>query len=104
MVSSVQSQGGKVFSFSCQGRSVGNAFDIDSAEECFDICIDTDGCVWATHFSEDDFCALTLDCPSVEFCGDCTIASVNNNNCEVGNGDAAEGDCSILVKRQKSLH
>ncbi len=69
--------------FSCQGRSVGNAFNIESPEECLDACIETDGCVWATYFEGDEFCALTLDCNSVEICGDCTIASVDNNNCEL---------------------
>ncbi len=76
---------------SCHGTSVGNAFDVNTAEECLDVCIDTDGYVWATHFAGNKFCELTLNCPDVEVCEDCAISSVNNDNCDLDDGIVATG-------------
>ncbi len=90
-----------MYFFGCQGRSVGNAFNIDSAEDCFDICVGTYGCIWATNFGGDEFCALTLNCPTVEICEDCTIATVHYYNCELGDGDVVTGDCLMFISRQR---
>ncbi len=74
---------------------MGNVFDIPDEEECLEACSETTGCVWATYFEKDDFCALTANCHDTETCDDCSIASINNANCDIDDGDASDaGDAA----------
>ncbi len=86
---------------SCHGTDVDNAFDIGSPEECLDICAETDGCVWASYFAEDEFCLLTEDCTAVEACGDCYVSTVNNLNCAL---DGGGGDDNGMPPNQYSSY
>ncbi len=45
---------------------------------------------------------LTTDCGPVEECPDCTIASVENQECEVGGGDGGGGG-GIYSKKLKKM-
>ncbi len=51
-------------------------FDLlDSAEECLEYCLGTDGCNWWTYDSADDICNLTEDCLTQGACETCTLGS-----------------------------
>ena len=72
----------KITFCSCQGTDLGNEIGVGSAEECLNICFDTDGCSWVTYFQDDSFCVLLENCDGIEDCDDCIVASTNNEECD----------------------
>ncbi len=60
-----------------------------SAEECLDLCVVEDGCLYATFFGDSGACVLLEDCTDLETCGDCTSGV---QSCSDGGDDGQSND------------
>ncbi len=61
-----------------------------SAEDCLDLCYDTEGCQWMTYFGDTGFCVLLEDCQDLDECAECTVANADSAECS-GDGDGGDG-------------
>ena len=83
----------------CLGSFLGT-LETDDAEDCLEVCQDTDGCGWFSYDSSDGLCLLTADCQEVdEGCGSCVAGQVE---CD-GGGEQGEDSSSSTTTATSAL-
>ncbi len=77
----------------CLGSFLGT-LEADDAEDCLEVCQETDGCGWFSFDSSDGLCLLTADCQEVdEGCGSCVAGQVE---CD-GGGEQEDSSSSTTT-------